>query len=80
MTLAITNGRRIAESRNEEMQIALTQFNTAVGPDVLKELTRILLRPGKGTLRVQIHTQDHRVTDVQIQPDYTIRLDATNDD
>ena len=75
MITAITAGRRIAESRKEEAQIALDQFNTAFGTRVLKVLTQLLLQPGKSTLRLQIHCQDHRVVGVQFQPDWTIGLD-----
>jgi hypothetical protein len=77
--VTLTAGRNIADSEKERVKAELDAFNTRVGPEVLKVLTKFILERKSFAVRVQIHGTDGRIEKVQIQPDFTIALDAQHD-
>lgn len=78
--VTLTAGRRVADSDKEQVQIGLDEFNRNFGAHILKALSGLLLQDSPFTLRLQIHGQDRRVSDVHLQADWTISLDPTRPD
>ena len=77
--LTLTAGRNDPDDDKSRVKAELDAFNTRVGPEVLKVLTKFILERKSFAVRVQIHGTDGRIDKVQIQPDFTIALDAQAD-
>lgn len=77
--LTLSAGRQHIDTDQERVKAELDAFNTRVGPEVLKVLTKLILERKSFAVRVQIHGTDGRIEKVQIQPDFTIALDAGHD-
>jgi hypothetical protein len=69
-------GTKLAESEIDLVRDELDRFNRLAGPHLLKQLTEFIRTGRTAVVRAQIFVADGRVTKVQIQPDYTITLDA----
>lgn len=70
----------VPETDAERVQVELTAFNRAVGPEVLRALTDGIQRKKTGWVRMHLQLKDGQLAGhPQVITDYTVDLDGSRE-